>query len=59
MTGKEYAKSRLEMEEEKLVKKFCPEDFGIHTKESVECQRSSQDIFPGACKRCWESEVVE
>lgn len=59
MTGKEYAKRKLQIEEEKLIKKFCPEDFGIHTVESDLCNRFPHDIFPGACKRCWQSEVIE
>lgn len=28
MTGKEWARDKLVMEEEKLIKKFCPGDFG-------------------------------
>lgn len=34
MTGKEWAMDKLMMEEEKLIRKFCPGDFGITTEES-------------------------
>lgn len=56
MTGKEWAMDKLMMEEEKLIKKFCPGDFGITTEESKKCKNFAH---PGACRRCWESEVVK
>lgn len=56
MTGMQYAMDKLYMEKEKLVKKFCPDDFGITTEESKKCKKFNH---LGACERCWESEVVK
>lgn len=56
MTGVEYAISKFNIEKEKLLKKYCPGDFGICTEESAKC---NYFVHFGACERCWNSEVIK